>query len=207
MEIMRYNTDLKKLIIPEYGRHIHEIIDNLCKIKDSKKRNEQAEITIQIMGNLNPHLRDVNDFKHKLWDHLFIMSDYKLDVESPYPKPKKTELDERPELIKNNQGSVKYPHYGSFIISMITELGKMEESDKKKHICIGIANQMKKTYINWNQSNIMNKFIINEINKISEGKINLDSETVLASYNFNKPNQNTLTRKKSYTHKGKKYSN
>ena len=204
---MRYNTDLKKLIIPEYGRHIHEIIDNLCEIKDPKKRNEQAEITIQIMGNLNPHLRDVNDFKHKLWDHLFIMSDYKLDVESPCPKPKKTELNERPELIKNNQGSVKYPHYGSFIISMIAEVGKMEESDKKKHICIGIANQMKKTYINWNQSNVMDKFIINEINKISEGKINLDSETVLASYNVSKPNHNNITRRKSYTHKGKKYSN
>ena len=204
---MRYNTDLKKLIIPEYGRHIHEIIDNLCEIKDPKKRNEQAEITIQIMGNLNPYLRDVNDFKHKLWDHLFIMSDYKLDIESPYPKPKKTELNERPELIKNNQGSVKYPHYGSFIISMIAEVGKMEESDKKKHICIGIANQMKKTYINWNQSNVMDKFIINEINKISEGKINLDSETVLASYNVSKPNHNHVTRKKSYTHKGRKYSN
>ena len=77
---MRYNTELKKLIIPEYGRHIHEIIDNLCEIKDEKKRNEQAEITIQIMGNLNPHLRDVADFKHKLWDHLHIMSDFKLNV-------------------------------------------------------------------------------------------------------------------------------
>ena len=90
---------------------------------------------------------------------------------------------------------------------MIAEVGKMEEGDKKKHICVGIANQMKKTYINWNQSNITDGFIINEINKISEGKINLDPETVLASYQFNKPHQNNGTRRKSYTHKGKKYSN
>ena len=87
---MKYNTELSKLIIPEYGRHIHQIIENLCLIKDKKKRNQQAEVVIQIMGNLNPHLRDVNDFKHKLWDHLFIMSDFKLDVDSPYPIPKKT---------------------------------------------------------------------------------------------------------------------
>ena len=205
---MRYNTELKKLIIPEYGRHIHEIIDNLCEIKDAKKRNEQAEITIQIMGNLNPHLRDVADFKHKLWDHLFIMSEHKLDVESPYPKPKNTEINEKPELIKNKQGSVKYPHYGSFIISMISEVGKMKESEKKKQIVIGIANQMKKTYINWNQSNIMDKFIINEIKTISEGKVTLDPETVLASYSVNKPHHHNGTRKRSYTHsRGKKYSN
>jgi len=205
---MRYNTELKKLIIPEYGRHIHEIIDNLCEIKDEKKRNEQAEITIQIMGNLNPHLRDVADFKHKLWDHLFIMSEHKLDVKSPYPKPKATEINEKPELIKNKQGSVKHPHYGSFIISMIHEVGKMEEGEKKKDISIGIANQMKKTYINWNQSNIMDKFIINEIKTISDGKIILDSDTVLASYNVIKPVQNHGPRKKSHSYsRGKKYSN
>ena len=205
---MRYNTELKKLIIPEYGRHIHEIIDNLCKIEDTKKRNEQAEITIQIMGNLNPHLRDVADFKHKLWDHLFIMSEHKLDVKSPYPKPNPTEVNERPELIKNSQGSIKYPHYGNFIISMIHEVGKMKDDEKKRHLSIGIANQMKKTYINWNQSNVMDTFIINEINKISEGKINLEPETVLASYSINKPSQSNGTRRKSYTHsRGKKYSN
>ena len=205
---MRYNTELKKLIIPEYGRHIHEIIDNLCTIEDSKKRNEQAEVTIQIMGNLNPHLRDVADFKHKLWDHLFIMSEHKLDVKSPYPKPKKEEVNLKPELIKNSQGSVKYPHYGSFIISMIREVGAMKEGERKTYLATGIANQMKKNYINWNQSNIMDKFIINEINTISAGKINLDSETVLATYNFIKPNHNSGPRRKSHSYsRNKKYSN
>ncbi len=205
---MRYNTELKKLIIPEYGRHIHEIIDNLCKIEDPKKRNEQAEITIQIMGNLNPHLRDVADFKHKLWDHLFIMSEHKLEVDSPYPKPTQKEINLKPELIENKQGSLKYPHYGSFIISMIKEVGIMKESEKKKELAIGIANQMKKNYINWNQSNIMDKFIINEINSISEGKINLDAETVLSSYSLTKPNHNSGPRKKSHSYsRNKKYSN
>ena len=205
---MRYNTELKKLIIPEYGRHIHEIIDNLCEIKDEKKRNEQAEITIQIMGNLNPHLRDVADFKHKLWDHLFIMSEYKLDVKSPYPKPKEGEGNEKqPEMIQNRQGSVKYPHYGSFIISMIHEVGKMEDGKKKTDLAIGIANQMKKTYINWNQSNIMDKFILNELKNISKEKIILDTNTTLSSYSISKPINNS-NRKKSHTYsRSKKYSN
>ena len=105
---MKYNTELSKLIIPEYGRHIHQIIESLSLIEDRKKRNEQTEIVIQIMGNLNPHLRDVNDFKHKLWDHLFIMSDYKLDVDSPYPIPEKKRKKERPTKITNTQGTVKY---------------------------------------------------------------------------------------------------
>ena len=115
---MKYNTELSKLIIPEYGRHIHQIIENLSTIKDKKKRNEQTEIVIQIMGNLNPHLRDVNDFKHKLWDHLFIMSDHKLDVESPYPIPAKKEKQDRPQIINNTQGTVKHRHYGRFVINM-----------------------------------------------------------------------------------------
>jgi len=121
---MKYNTELSKLIIPEYGRHIHQIIENLCLIKDRKKRNQQAEVVIQIMGNLNPHLRDVNDFKHKLWDHLFIMSDFQLDVDSPYPIPKKPEKLERPQMINNTQGTVKYRHYGKFVINM---LGKVPD--------------------------------------------------------------------------------
>ena len=85
------------------------------------------------MGNLNPHLRDVADFKHKLWDHLFIMSEHKLEVDSPYPKPTQKEINLKPELIENKQGSLKYPHYGSFIISMIKEVGIMKESEKKKN--------------------------------------------------------------------------
>tara|TARA_B100000674_G_scaffold153702_1_gene122535 strand:- start:756 stop:1166 length:411 start_codon:yes stop_codon:yes gene_type:complete len=136
------------------------------------------------------------------------MSEHKLEVDSPYPKPTQKEINLKPELIENKQGSLKYPHYGSFIISMIKEVGIMKESEKKKELAIGIANQMKKNYINWNQSNIMDKFIINEINSISEGKINLDAETVLSSYSLTKPNHNSGPRKKSHSYsRNKKYSN
>ena len=84
---MKYNTELTPLIIPEYGRHIHSMVNSLLSIKDDEKRNKQAKVLINIMGNLNPHLRDVEEYKHKLWDHLFIMCENKLDITSPYPKP------------------------------------------------------------------------------------------------------------------------
>ena len=208
IDSLEYNTERTGLIIPEYGRHIQKMVDQAVGCTDKKERNKMAKAIIGVMGNLNPHLRDVADFKHKLWDHLFIMSEHKLDVKSPYPKPKKEEVNLKPELIKNSQGSVKYPHYGSFIISMIREVGAMKEGERKTYLATGIANQMKKNYINWNQSNIMDKFIIKEINTISGGKINLDSETVLATYNFIKPNHNSGPRRKSHSYsRNKKYSN
>jgi len=176
---MKYNTDLSKLIIPEYGRHIHQIIENLSTIKDKKKRNEQTEIVIQIMGNLNPHLRDVNDFKHKLWDHLFIMSDYKLDVDSPYPIPEKKEQEERPKKIDNTQGSVKYRHYGKFVIDMLSKVHDIKDEETKNKIIISIANQMKRSYINWNKSNVLDEFIFNEIEEISNGKLKIPENTIL----------------------------
>ena len=176
---MKYNTELSKLIIPEYGRHIHQIIDSLSLIKDRKKRNEQTEIVIQIMGNLNPHLRDVNDFKHKLWDHLFIMSDYKLDVDSPYPIPEKKEKKERPIKITNTQGTVKYKHYGKFVIDMLKKLSDSKNEVNKNHLIISIANQMKRSYINWNKSNVLDDVIFSEIENISNGKIKIPENTVL----------------------------
>jgi len=176
---MKYNTELSKLIIPEYGRHIHQIIENLSTIKDKKKRNEQAEIAIQIMGNLNPHLRDVNDFKHKLWDHLFIMSDYKLDVESPYPIPTKKAIEERPKKINNTQGTVKQKHYGKFVINMLNKAQEIKDEEIKDKIIISIANQMKRSYINWNKSNVLDDVIFNEIKEASSGKLKVPENTVL----------------------------
>ena len=118
---MKYNTELTPLIIPEYGRHIHSMARSLLEVKDSNKRNQQAKVLINIMGNLNPHLRDVEEYKHKLWDHLFIMCENKLDIESPYPKPNLKREAINTERIKNKQGSVKYKHYGKLVIMLIEE--------------------------------------------------------------------------------------
>ncbi len=205
---MKYNTELSKLIIPEYGRHIHQIIESLSEIKDKKKRNEQAEIVIQIMGNLNPHLRDVNDFKHKLWDHLFIMSDYKLDVDSPYPIPEKKEQEERPKIINNTQGSVKYRHYGKFVIDMLSKVHEIKEEEIKNKVIISIANQMKRSYINWNKSNVLDEFIFSQIEEISNGTVKVPEKTVLENIHvYHKPHSQHKSgvRKKTNHRFQKKY--
>tara|TARA_Y100000589_G_scaffold22637_2_gene18779 strand:- start:1853 stop:2470 length:618 start_codon:yes stop_codon:yes gene_type:complete len=204
---MKYNTELSKLIIPEYGRHIHQIIDSLSLIKDRKKRNEQTEIVIQIMGNLNPHLRDVNDFKHKLWDHLFIMSDYKLDVDSPYPIPVKKEKKERPAKINNTQGTVKYRHYGKFVIDMLKKISDLKNEENKNYLIISIANQMKRSYINWNKSNVLDDVIFSEIEQISNGKIKIPENTVLDNIQiYQKQNNHYKTGpRKKLNHRPKKF--
>ena len=204
---MKYNTELPKLIIPEYGRHIHQIIESLSEIKDRKKRNEQAEIVIQIMGNLNPHLRDVNDFKHKLWDHLFIMSNHKLDVDSPYPIPEKKEKKERPNIINNTQGTVKYRHYGKFVINMLQEIHEIKNEETKNKLIISLANQMKRSYINWNKSNVLDDVIFNEIKEMSDGKIKVPENTTLENVPiYQKQNHSyKFSSRKKTNHRPKKF--
>lgn len=188
---MKYNTELKPLIIPEYGRHIHSMVDSLMEIKDAKKRNQQAKVLINIMGNLNTHLRDAEEYKHKLWDHLFIMCDNKLDIDSPYPKPelKKTELKER---INNTQGSVKNKHYGQLIISLIQEAVKIKDEKVKTYAIEQIAQQMKRSYLNWNQTNVQDQKIWADLEAFSKQKLDLDQTKIIPVY------QQIPTRKKTF---------
>ena len=121
---MKYNTELSPLIIPEYGRHIHSMANSLIEINDEQKRNQQALVLINIMGNLNPHLRDTEEYKHKLWDHLHIICQNKLEINSPYPKPSLDANVKQSERIENTQGSVKFKHYGKLIVLLIKEAVK-----------------------------------------------------------------------------------
>ena len=188
---MKYNTELKPLIIPEYGRHIHSMVDSLMEIKDTKKRNQQAKVLINIMGNLNTHLRDAEEYKHKLWDHLFIMCENKLDIDSPYPKPelKKTELKKR---INNTQGSVQNKHYGQLIILLIQEAVKIKDEKLKTYAIEQIAQQMKRSYLNWNQTNVQDKKIWADLEAFSKEKLDLDQNKIIPVY------QQTPTRKKPF---------
>ena len=109
---MEYNTVREKLILTEYGRHVKRIVDNCVKIEDRERRNQTAREIIELMGQLNPHLRNVEDFRHKLWDHIFMISEFKLDVDSPYPKTTKSQIIEKPEPLSYPQTRIKYRHYG-----------------------------------------------------------------------------------------------
>lgn len=170
---IEYNTERPKLIIPEYGRHIQKMVDQAIATEVKEERNKMAKGIIAVMGNLNPHLRDVPDFQPMLWDQLFIMSDFKLDVDSPYPIPSREELLERPEPLSYPQNHPKYRFYGNNIKRMIDVANRWEDGDKKDGLIITIANHMKKCFLNWNKDTVEDDVIFGHLYELSEGKINL----------------------------------
>lgn len=170
---LEYNTDRNHLAIPEYGRHIQKMIEQTVEIEDKEERTNQAKGIIAVMGNLNPHLRDVPDFQHKLWDQLFIMSDFKLDIEAPFPIPTRESIFKSPEPLDYPQNFPKYRFYGNNIKRMIDEAVKWEDGEKKEALILTIANHMKKCFLNWNKDTVKDEVIFNHLHELSGGKINL----------------------------------
>ena len=175
IENLQYNTERTKLIIPEYGRHLHKMIDQALECEDRDKRNNLAKAIIGVMGNMNPHLRDVPDFQHKLWDQLYIMSNFELDIDSPYPLPSKEVYEERPDKLNYPQNFPKYRFYGNNIKRMIDVAISWEDGEMKKQLVYVIANHMKKCFLNWNKDTVEDDVIFNHLNELSEGKINYSS--------------------------------
>ena len=188
---LEYNTIREQLIIPEYGRHLQKLIDQVTDIADKEERNKAAKYVISVLGSLNPHLRDVPDFQHKLWDQLFIMSDFRLDVDSPYPIPSREVLNQRPEILKYPQNFPKYRFYGNNITYMIDVAMKWEEGDLKSALILVIANHMKKCYLSWNKETVEDEVIFNHLLELSNGKINLlkSNEELSNSHNLMKVNK------------------
>jgi hypothetical protein len=175
IENLEYNTERSKLIIPEYGRHFQKMVDYAVSIKDRDERNKVAQAIISVMGNMQPHLRDVPDFQHKLWDQMFIMSDFKLDVDSPFPITSKELLEKRPEPLEYPQNHPKYRFYGNNIKRMIDVAVKWEKGDKRSGLEYAIANHMKKCYLNWNKDVVDDKAIFNHLYELSNGEIDMAS--------------------------------
>jgi len=149
-------------------------------IEDRDERNKAAKTIIAVMGNLNPHLRDINDFKHKLWDHLAIISDFKIDIESPYDDPVPEELYAKPKKLDYNQKRIRYKHYGHSIVMMIDKAVEMEEGEEKKDLVRMIANHMKKSYLTWNREAVSNELILGDLKVLSNNKLELDPELELS---------------------------
>ena len=172
---MEYNTKRDPLTIPEYGRHVQKMINHAISITDKEERQKCAEAIIAFMGQMNPHLRDVKEFTHKLWDHLHIMSDFKLDVEAPYPKPEADKLLEKPDPMAYPGNKIKFSYYGNTIQSMIATAMEMEGAEKE--IMSGmIANQMKKSYILFNESSVDNNMIRLHLKQLSNGNLTLSDD-------------------------------
>lgn len=174
---LEYNTEREHLIIPEYGRHMQKMI-NYAKSRETKEeRNKLANAIISVMGNLQPHLRDVPDFQHKLWDQLFIMSNFELDADSPYEKPSREVLEESPEPLEYPQNHPKYRFYGNNIKTMIDVCMTWEEGEMKEALKYTIANHMKKCFLNWNKDTVEDYVIYNHLIELSDGKIDMKDST------------------------------
>ena len=176
MEPLQYNSDRPDLIIPEYGRHIHLMVGQIIDIKDKDERNKKAKAVIDVMGNLNPHLRDISDFQHKLWDQLFIMSNFKLDVDSPFEKPEAELLAKKPKPMDYPKNPPKYRFYGSNLKKMIDAAIKWEEGEMKDALVYNIANHMKKCFLNWNKDTVDDNVIFDHLTELSGGKLSIKED-------------------------------
>jgi hypothetical protein len=149
------------------------MIDHIKTIEDRDERNRGAKTIIQIMGNLNTHLRDVGDFKHKLWDHLALIADFELDIDSPYPVPEPSKFVEKPNQVPYRQGDIRFLHYGRIIEMLIDAASEMEDGPEKEHLTNLIVNQMKKSYITWNRSQVADEVIIGDMKRLSKGRLKI----------------------------------
>jgi hypothetical protein len=174
---LEYNAERSHLIIPEYGRHLQKMIDKATLIEDIELRNKTAKYIIQVMGSLNPHLRDVPDFQHKLWDQIFIMSNFQLEVDSPFPVPTREVLQLKPDVLKYPQNFPKYRYYGNNITYMIEVANKWEEGEMKNALVKVIANHMKKSYLSWNKDTVKDDVIFEHLYELSGGKLNMLQST------------------------------
>ncbi len=180
---MEYNTQLPHLQIPEYGRNIQIMIDHCITIEDRDERNRCARAIIQIMGQLNPHLRDIADFTHKLWDHLFVISKFKLDVDSPYPRPSAETFTTKPKTVPYPANKIRYKHYGKTIERIIDVAKTYEEGPEKRELSRLIANHLKKSYVNWNKDSVTDDVIFKQFREMTNNELIIDENSALTHAN------------------------
>ncbi|WP_010178334.1 DUF4290 domain-containing protein [Aquimarina agarilytica] len=204
---LEYNTEREQLVILEYGRHIQKMIDHAIAIEDREERNKVAKAIIGVMGNMQPHLRDVADFQHKLWDQLFIISKFRLDVDAPFPILTQEELLQRPEPLEYPQNHPKYRFYGNNIIRMINVANSWEDGDLKEALIFTIANHMKKCFLNWNKDTVEDELIFRHLFELSDGKIDLQNsnEDLSNASSLMKTKKRYNNNNNSGSNNGKKY--
>jgi hypothetical protein len=174
---MKYNTQEKQLVLPEYGRNIQNMVNYCVSIPDREERTRCAGAIITIMGNMFPHLRDVNDFKHILWDHLAIMSNFALDIDYPYEIVKKEDMYIKPDKLPYSQGRIIYKHYGKNLENMIRKATEYEEGEHKDYLISLLANHMKKSFLTWNKEVVDDQKIFMDLEFLSKGHFVLDEDS------------------------------
>jgi hypothetical protein len=180
---MDYNSTREKLIIPEYGRNVQKMVAYVLTIQDREKRTNLCKALINIMAQLHPEQRDTTDYRRKLWDHLYIISDYKLDVDGPFPAPSPEARVEKPKTIPYPQEVIKFRPYGKNIAKMIQKATLFEDGPEKDALVKNIANHLKKSYLNWNRDSVNDELITDHLAELSHGKLKLSEDTRLTHTN------------------------
>lgn len=178
---MDYNTTRSSLVIPEYGRNIHKMIEFAISVKDREERNHVARSIVKVMGQVKPQFKEADDFIQSLWDHMIIISDFKLDVDSPYPYPDKEELVKPPNKMAYPQGKIRFRHYGRSIESFIAKASKMEEGEERDSFIYYIANMMKKNYLIYNRDSVSDELIFDQLATLSNGILKMPDNFSLKS--------------------------
>ncbi len=182
-EEMEYNTTREPMLIPEYGRNIQQMIQYICTIEEREKRTKAAKFIVNVMAQMHPNVKESGDYKHKLWDHLFIISDFKLDVDAPFPPPPPLSLSTKPEHLSYHDKEIEFKHYGKNIALMLEKAMEFEEGQEKDALVHAIANHMKKSYLNWNRETVSDELIEAHLSTLSKGKVKLHQDFKFANTN------------------------
>ena len=207
---MEYNTTRNKLLLPEYGRNVQNMITHAMEIADRAERNRAAQAIIEVMGQLNPHLRDVDDLRHKLWTHMFVMSDFQLDVDSPYDIPKPEDLTSKPDRVEYPKRKMRFGHYGKYTQNILENSKDISDEKEKKYLTRTMANFMKKQFLVYNNDSVENNVIANQLKELSNNELQVENpndllttNSILKAYGI-QANQNRNNSKKQSKKKFKK---
>jgi hypothetical protein len=181
MQGLEYNTQRAKLRIPAYGRNIQKMIGYALTVTDNEERNKVAKAIVNVMGQVNPYLKEMEDLNHKLWTHLFLISDFELDVDSPYPKPLASTFKEKPQILDYPKNNIRYSHYGIAIQNMISVISEFKEGDEKDHLVRLLVNLMKRMYLTWNRDSVDDDLILKQLDELSKGKLKLSENLNITS--------------------------
>lgn len=201
---MEYNTNRTKLLMPEYGRNIQQMVEYCKSLPSKEERNEVAKTIVEFMGQRNPHLRDEENYKHKLWDHLYILADYDLDVDAPYPFPTREELAQKPNRMDYPSFENEYKFYGKSILQLIDKAIELEEGEEKEALIQVIANNMKKSYNVYNKEHVQDEVIFRHLKELSQDKLDLTGIETLDKSKIYHPSRNKRNNHKKRNHHSQK---
>ncbi len=189
-----YNTEVEKLQMPEYGRNVLKMVEDLKQIEDREKRTRQAYAVVKVMESLNPQVHQQENFAQKLWDHLFIIAGYDLDVDAPYPKPSPEAISSRPDPIPLNTKPIRARHYGRNIESILDLIASEPEGELRTSMIRSLAIYMRQQYLIWNKDTVADQTIFQDIERLSGGRVKvpegIELSKISSDASFSRPGMN-----------------